>query len=290
MASTARKWFIGCGIGCGFMLLAVGGVGTCGYFGVKKVQQRVERLEAGFDDLATRHGRPGEYVPPADAVVTADQVGTFLAVRRDLAPARDDLAAVLASLDGSGDGAGILAKFQAGFSLLPRMFDFIDQRNAALAEHGMGVGEYLYVYSVVYYAWLQKDPADGPAFTVAEHDAWDADEDPDVSMNFGWRGGGRDSERNRERRRAGLQRYVHKLQADWLANQRAVADGPGAPAGWTDALAFEADRQAADPRRLLWQDSLPAPDEAVLAPFRADLEASWSPMMNVVEVGLVEHD
>ena len=35
MASGVQKWLVGCGIGCGLMILAAGGIGTCGYVGVK---------------------------------------------------------------------------------------------------------------------------------------------------------------------------------------------------------------------------------------------------------------
>ncbi len=172
---------------------------------------------------------------------------------------------------------------------MPRLFDFIDRRNTVLAEQGMGVGEYLYVYSVAYYAWLGHDPADGPAFTVAEHDEWDQDDDADVSMRFGWNGPGEaQKERNRERRRAGVQRYLNGLQAEWLANQQAVASG--ADPAWPAALAAEAELLAADSRRQLWQDGLPEAAQQVLESFRGDLEAAYSPLMNVVEVGLVEHD
>jgi hypothetical protein len=40
----------------------------------------------------------------------------------------------------------------------------------------------------------------------------------------------------------------------------------------------------------MWQDGLPQAVEAGLAPFRDRLEEAYSPVMNVVEVGLVEHD
>ena len=40
----------------------------------------------------------------------------------------------------------------------------------ALLEVGMGPGEYMYVYSVAYYSWLGKSPADGPSFTLVGDD------------------------------------------------------------------------------------------------------------------------
>jgi len=45
MAGAGKKWLIGCGIGCGFFVLIMGGIGTVGYFGVKKFADRAERIE-----------------------------------------------------------------------------------------------------------------------------------------------------------------------------------------------------------------------------------------------------
>ena len=70
MASGTRKWLVGCGIGCGFLILAAGGIGTCSYVGIQKLKDRGERLDAGFEELHALYGRPAEFVPPADGVVS----------------------------------------------------------------------------------------------------------------------------------------------------------------------------------------------------------------------------
>ena len=285
MASGARKWLVGCGIGCGLMILAVGGIGTCGYLGVRNIKDRAERLDAGFEAVTAEYGRPDEFTPPADGVVPAGRLELFLEVRGVLAPSRNELGAVLVELDaGTEGGRGVLNKIRAGISLLPRMLDFIDERNQVLLDRGMGVGEYTYIYSLAYYAWLDKDPGDGPDFAVTDHG------DGDDGTSFRWEGGREDPGDVREQRRDDLRRQLNRLQAAMLANQLEAARAAGADAAWLEQLAAEAEALDMEPDRLMWQAGLPAPIVAGLEPYREQLDAAYLPVMNVVEMGLAEHD
>ena len=226
MASGARKWLVGCGIGCGLMILAVGGIGTCGYLGVRNIKDRAERLDAGFEAVTAEYGRPDEFTPPADGVVPAGRLELFLEVRGLLAPSRNELGAVLVELDaGTEGGRGVLNKIRAGMSLLPSMLDFIDERNQVLLDRGMGVGEYTYIYSLAYYAWLDKDPGDGPDFAVTDHG------DGDDGTSFRWEGGREDPGDVREQRRDDLRRQLNRLQAAMLANQLEAARDRGGGRG-----------------------------------------------------------
>ncbi|MFO7607930.1 MAG: hypothetical protein R6X35_01850, partial [Candidatus Krumholzibacteriia bacterium] len=284
MASGARKWLVGCGIGCGFLILTAGGIGTCGYVGVKKIKDRAERMDQGYEALEAEYGRPEDYVPPADGVVAVGRMEAFLAVRETLAPSRSDLAAVLVELDSGTEGvAGVLRKIGAGVSIVPSLLDFVDERNRALAAEGMGVGEYLYVYGLAYYAWLGKDPADGPSFTVSDHS--------DDGVGFRWDddggdGGSDDPDEVRHRRSRQIRRYLNEIQVRMLANQRDEARARGLDEAWLARLEAEHAALDADQARLMWQDGLPEPMADALAPFRDRLEATYSPVMNVVEVGL----
>jgi len=290
MASGTRKWLVGCGIGCGFLILAAGGIGTCSYVGIQKIKDRGERLDAGFDALYAEYGRPADFVPPADGVVPAGRLEAFLAVRETMAASRDELADVLVELDAATEGVGgVIKKINAGFSVLPRMFDFIEERNGALADEGMGVGEYLYIYSLAYYSWLDRSPADGPSFTVSDDDDEDEDED---GVTFRWKGSGHhdDPEDVRARRERQIRRYLNRIQGRMVANQLDAARARGLDAGWLAQL--EAEHAALDESsgRLVWEEGLPEAVAAALEPFRGRLEASYSPIMNVVEVGLVENE
>ena len=89
MAGAGKKWFIGCGIGCGLMVLILGGVGTCSYFGVKKIQEQVEGMEENADAVRARFGDPADFVPELDGAIPADRMEAFLAVRDGMAPFRN---------------------------------------------------------------------------------------------------------------------------------------------------------------------------------------------------------
>ena len=72
MASTGKKWAIGCGIGCGLMLIAAGGVGTCGYFAVRELKEHGEQIEQVSDQVKARWGEVDDYTPPAGGAIPAE--------------------------------------------------------------------------------------------------------------------------------------------------------------------------------------------------------------------------
>jgi hypothetical protein len=284
MAGSGKKWLTGCGIGCGLMVLIAGGVGTCGYLGVKRISDRAESVEGGFEALRADYGRPGAFVPAADGRIPADRLELFLTVRDDMRASREGLAGVLTNLEADVEGpAGVIAKIRSGLSLIPSLFDFIDDRNAALLDRGMGLGEYLHIYSVAYYAWLGRDPADGPDFRITgdgDHEdggvQWSVDADEHESV--------------RDARDQEIRRYLHGVHRKLVGNQLTVAETEGADPDWITVLREEAGALDARPLRLLWADGVPPRLADSLEPFRTRLEDSYSPVMNAVEMGLVQNE
>jgi hypothetical protein len=267
------------------MILIAGGVGTCGYLGIKNVTERAETLEEGFETLRADYGRPGEFVPAADGTIPAGRMELFLAIREDMAASRDDLAEVLNTLDGDAEGGGgVIAKIRGGLTFIPRLFDFVDDRNAVLIERGMGLGEYVHIYTLAYYAWLDEDPADGPSFQISGDD-----EDEDATVRWGINQED-DPDNARDARDERIRRYLHGLQRQMVGNQLTVAETADVDPAWVTILREEAGLMDSHPRRLLWSDGLPPQLETSLAPYRERLEASYSPMVNAVEMGLVESD
>lgn len=280
MAGAAKKWAVGCGIGCGLMIIIAGGIGTCGYLGVKKIADGAEGLEDGFETLDEVYGKPGEFIPEADGTIPYERLETFLAVREDLTVAREELGGTLAILDGEGSG-GVIDKIRAGISLVPSLFKFINERNEVLIEHGMGLGEYTHIYTVAYYAWLDKTPADGPDFELSSND------DDDDPVRFGVRSSGGDDVY--ERREEDIRRYLHDIQREMLDNQIAAAEGAALDEVWLAELHAESDRMDDLRRRLLWENEVPELLRASLEPFRVRLEESYVPLMNAVEMGTMTH-
>ncbi len=287
MAGTAKKWFIGCGIGCGVMLLLVLGLGTAGYFGIKGAIDRGENIEASFEQLEAEYGAPGEYTPDPALMVAADRMDVFLGIREEMAPQRKAMGDLLRTLDGQevdGRKPGGLAKAKAGFRLIPDLMDFIGQRSRTLLEGGMGLGEYLYIYSLSYPVLLEKDLQAGPGFTLA------SEGDDEENGGFHWRmdpdaEGSLDVKADRELK---IRTYLHRIQLKMARNQLAALQATGGDEAGAAALEAEIGRMESETRRLLWETDMPESLRRSLEPYRDRLEAQYDPMVNILESGLVE--
>lgn len=287
MAGGAKKWLMGCGIGCGIFILLAAVVGTVGFFGVRKAIDRGKVIESGYEELKAQYGAPEEFVPEPDGAVPAARMLTFLAVREALARDRQDAGDILRVLDGqTADGTppNFLEKARAGLRLVPVMMNFVERRNQELTTEGMGLGEYYYIYSLAYFNEMGKDLADGPSFTVASENE---DSNHAIHWDAGEKGSSKDSREDRERH---IRRYLHGLQLQMARNQLAGLIARGGDAADRARLEAEIEAMGNEPLRLLWETDLPEVVRASLAPYRDQLEASYDPMTNVLEAGLVDSD
>ena len=293
MAGSGKKWLIGCGIGCGVVLLILGGVGTVGYFGVRNIIDRADTVEDSFEDMETAYGQVEDYTPPADGGMSPDRVETFLTVRDQLIPMRSELGDKLSALSGEDTGGGApnwLAKIRAGVSFVPTILAYGSERNRVLLNNDMSLGEYLYLYALAYYVYLEMSPGDGPTFKMVHSD------DEEDSEGFRFEAGDSDPEEVREERERHFRTSLHRLLEKMARNQlaaldRAEAASPGSiPSGWREALTTELGRMDAERRRLLWEDGLPEQIRAAFAPYGERLRETYDPMVNAIETGLTSAD
>ncbi len=162
--------------------------------------------------------------------------------------------------------------------LIFQVGSYLQARNRALLEQKMGIGEYVFTYSLAYYSWLGHDPEDGPEITV--------------------QGGGDDGERGFQDADSpfsprAVRRRHRRYLLPMLHAQLASLDGehdPGGDPSWRSTLAREIRRFEDDPGRMMWQDGLPAPIRESLEPYRARLEASYSRTANCFELPLARHE
>lgn len=302
MSGTTRKWLVGCGIGCGLFVLALGAAGTCGYFAVRGIVDNAENLDDGFAALVERFGAPQDFVPPPDGCVPAERVEAFLAVRDEMAPVRQEVAGQFRVLDGEGPGR-MFAKIKAAAGVVPSVLGFIGERNRALLAAGMGAGEYQHIYCLAYFGLLGKDPADGPGFAlVDEEEDRDQEEAGDVhrgrGRNFHWSAelGSDDEVDVRERRGREVRRRINEVQRTVLANQAAAWRDGGlvgqgrAPDEWESQLQAEVRAMRDEALRLPWEEGLPGRIAECLEPYRDRLEAAYEPLTAILDVGLVEDE
>ena len=279
MASTGQKWAVGCGIGCLLLVVILGGIGTCTYVGIKRIEQSAEGLEAQIDALDERYGPAKTYVPEPDGVIAAETIEDFLDVRADMRERGADMVMTLAALD---DG-NALEKARAVMRLIPGILEFVGQHAAALLEKDLNPGEYTYLYAVVYYAWLGHDPGDGPDFQLD-------DNGKNSEKGFRWRtdSGGHEVRTDRARK---ARRVLNDLMLSWLGNQQdALAAANDVDSEWAETLATELARLRGDPERIAWEEGLPEPLASSLAPYRDALEDTYSELLNGLEVALLDED
>ena len=293
MASTAQKWGIGCGIGCLVILLIGGGLGGIAFVSVKKIVNQAETMEDTFAAMDSTFGKPGEFVPEADGRIPPDRIRAFLDAHDAVAPQRDEAAKLVLLIDGEDPSGPVNAfqKVKATVSFIPSMLHYLDVRNQALMDRGMGLGEFQYIYALAYFSYLHKDPGDGPSFQMSG-----PDEDGDGG-NVHWGvhvdGEGGDA---RDRRARQMRKMMNRNLQDMASNQldeldRQLAAGADpALAAWRNELAVELDRMRQEPLRILWEEGIPEPLLESFEPYRDELDAAFVSVLNVVEMGLVDHE
>ncbi|MGD2245401.1 MAG: hypothetical protein PVI11_02520 [Candidatus Aminicenantes bacterium] len=282
-SSSTKKWLIGCGIGCGAVLLIVIILVMGGFFYVRNIVEGFKSSEVLMDTLVEQHGQIQEYSPSPDGEIKAQRLEAFLAVRDAIIPAREELETslrILQDRDEEGlseeERGGVIKKITTGFGMIGQIADFHKARIQALLDTGMGMGEYYYIYTIVYYSWLEKSVLDGHDFQIRGDDE-------------GYRFNEWQDEESEEIRRDMTLRWLHRILLPMLHNQHQKlieSDLRGISKQWPEELETEIEAMESNRYRLVWQDGLPEITKRSLEPFRGRLDASYSPLTNGVEMAL----
>jgi hypothetical protein len=274
---------MGCGLGCG--ILALVGIGACvvGALYLKHTFRGIEKANQSHDALTAELGGVDAYVPPPDGVPPPDRLELFVAVREEVKGERARVDRAIAELPPpqlTEDGA-VVGKIRLGLEALGDLIDsmgtYLQARNLALLERSMSVGEYVYIYTLVYYSWLGHPPGEAPEIR----------QEPD-----GVRIGAFDEESgifNEQAVRRRYRRYMLGMVREQLASLEPQAEA-GEGQTWPSKLEREIQRLESDPGRVLWQDGLPSAIEGALEPYRDRLEATYSAATNRIELPLAGHE
>jgi hypothetical protein len=288
MKKTTRDWLWGCGIGCGAVVVVVIGL-------IVAFTLYVGRSVKGFDDAADsrqvleeRFGPDEDFVPWADGSIPQERVAAFLKVREATAPSRKGIEEFFASLPmteeqvedleskGVLEVLGFAARITGdSFGLVGDMKDLLKDRNQAMLDVEMGLGEYTFIYVMAYYAFLGHSQADGPVGMDHGHSMTiniPATPPEDVSDKAG-PGYGRWPERR-----------IRKTVLETMRNQLESASAVDPDGEWPHALAAEIEAMEEDRRRPPWPEGPPAALSASLEPYRGQLEASYNPTANPFEL------
>ena len=152
-----------------------------------------------------------------------------------------------------------------GIGVLAEMGDFISARNEALLHHEMGMGEYTYLYSTVYHAWLDHDIEEGNLRNVQFNTVQSGNIDIDIGDN--------DASLNPD-----LQTHLRSMMSNWLG-----AVGKDGDPELRALLEAELSALREDELRIPWQEQIPEVLENSLTPHKAALESLYVPMTNPFE-------
>jgi len=250
----------GLGIGCGVLVLIGALLAGGGVWFARQMSDDYKLVRAGEEALHEAYGLPDQWAPP-NLVPAPERVEAFLTVRRDLAEWQVLLATGVVRMAalGSQDGNPLkrfVERLQAGSEMASQYAGFWAARNQALLDVEMGAGEYIWLYHLAYHAWLGMDPAEGAAQPGFGSPDGQGPRDHDYQAR----------QRLRHLVTGMLERGIPPVEEErtWRAE--------------------ELGRLAADPTRYPWQTDLPLAVAEAFAAHRMALEASWSPLVNPVEL------
>lgn len=287
-SSNTKKWLIGCGVGCGVLIIIAVILVVTGVFYVKNLVKGFEESVAIMDTLTERYGKITEYTPNPDGTIPPARIEAFLRIRKSMIPALEQISDSIYILsDGEWGGEKIpeeeqsstIAKIKTGLNLIPQISDYYKSRNQALLDEEMGPGEYFYIYVITYYSWMGKPLMDGPDFQIGE--------DSDRPRFRDW-----DDEESREIRRDQILRRMHRMILPMMKNQYielTKAPPEEIDESWRSALEAEITALEEDRYRLPWEDGVPEVFSDSLEPFRSRLELSYSSITNMLELAIEQN-
>jgi hypothetical protein len=268
MASTTRKWILGCGAGCGGAIVLAIAVPLL--FGLAKMGP-MNRAVDTQKVLTAELGDRDSFTPPA-GLPGPDRIEAFLAVRRAVLPFCPRFTEIAADFnrmddlgrqsDRPGKGEMFRAITQLSGSVLGIVGDIgeLNQtRNEALLAQRMGLGEYTWLYTLIYHTW-QGHPV------------------PDSDMGSG------DSDTEGDGLRAEKQRISLIGMTRRHAEALAQAGQAESATVWRD----EADRMERSADAVPFRDGgLPAEWATAFTARGDELSASWCEPMAEFELGQV---
>jgi len=282
MSGSGKKWLLGCGIGCGSVIIITALAGTFAFKALKGVDKKMEDINATFTALEDRYGDRMAYEPQIDGSISADRMEVFLSIRETSQVSAFELSAILEQIESD---ISALKKAKLWLELVPAMVECSSDRSTNMLDMGMGAGEYQYIYSLAFFNVLDHDPADGPSFVM--NDSED-DTDSQVQLRFS----GDDEEEIREERSERVRSFFNRGQRAALEHQidayRATlpTDAEWTLEEWGSQLQAEHQAMELESVRMLWEDGLPEHIRASFSPYLDRLEATYFPLINPLELEL----
>jgi len=244
---STKKWLTGCGLGCGVVAI-LGIVGVVG--GSFVIMNDFKDAIADRETLDARHGDQPDFTPSADGTIAPERMEAFLAVRAAAMTLCDEFmttAGKFEQMDELDEDAsrkeafsGIMNLTGDIFMMVPRLGGYYQARNGTLLDVGMGLGEYTYIYVLVYGDRLRGEGQTEEADFLSSGD-------PNAR--------------------------VCEALRQMLRNQQGVTDD----VAMQSLLEEELSRLEEHTESIPWQGALPPAIAASIAPYREQLDAVFCP-------------
>lgn len=286
--SQTSKWLIGCGIGCGLVIVLGIIIVISAYFLCRRTVQSFKQVESTQEELEEIYGKIEEYTPNLDGRINAERIEIFLSVRDSMKISIEELNITLTKLEELDENKeesfwGVVGGIKEGVGMIPHIAGFYLSRNNALLSLDMSPGEYYYIYVIAFYSYLRKSPDDGPGdrvirsrrgFTFNTTDTEDEETDELWKKEIQGDRGLRMAQRIRWQIIPILENQLEEIKKDPVKYSWA----------WCNALETEINKLKDDRDRIPWQDRLPQQLEFSFSPFRERLEKSYNPITNIFEL------
>ncbi len=295
MPSTTSKWLIGCGIGCGVIILLIAALIGGSYFLMRDTMKGFKESSQSDKLLDEKYGATDSFTPWPDGAVPPTRMEVFLSVREATQPSREQIVKAFSALPmekgqieklkSQSAMEKISSVFKIGksaFGLGSTLGTFMQVRNDAMLSSEMGMGEYTYIYAIAYYGGMKHSPWDGPEGPGGAAGPGG----PRGDGEHGDPASGPPADRRVRHRTTDLR--VHGDLAKMLSNQLASLPAgaiAGASADWRQVLTKEIAAMENDPTRMPWKEGLPPQIAASIEAYRPRLEATYTPITNEFELG-----
>ncbi len=258
MASKVPRWLMGCGIGCGVVVVLVLAAMTVGAVSFNRMLGDVDRATEMRAEIEERFDTPENFTPAADGAVPPDRLERFLQVRQALDPMCSRFKNTIGrieELDSSDEAPGIgdiFGVLSGALSFPKLMTNYMGARNQALLDAEMGLGEYTYIYVMAY--------STGPAADPQEEQLLERP----------------------------LSRRIRRNMPGMLERQRALLAAEGEGSQELALLDGEIEALRADNSRRPWQDGLPPAIAHSLALGQEELQRLACPLAADFALGRTE--
>ena len=252
------RWLKGCGCGClGLIVLVV----LLTVWGGTKMSGPFNKAVSARETLAAQFGAQEEFTPAADGSIPNERMERFLRVRATMMGACESVAGTfeaiesMETLEGKEEPAAdeVMAQFwkmsKGVFNLGPQIGRFFEARNETLLREQMGLGEYTYIYAMVYGDKLIEQRSEGDT----SH----------IKVNVSDR--------------------VRRALVEMLRRQLELARAGGDEL-WVTTLEAEMEHLDDMEPRVPWTDGLPAELEASIGPYRDRLDELFCPKLVDMEM------